>query len=1428
MPIHPDRLTRGATPSPRPPGARRPTAGQWIARLGVVGALCASGPLWAQNDASAALIEQGNYWQGMGRADLAEESWRKLLRVDPNSADALYGMSQVELARSKPDAAREWIGRLRTAHPTDARLARFQQGAQQAGGPQTDLQRARAAAQAGRSAEAIQLYRAIFDNRPPPEPLAVEYYQLLGGTPQGWDEGRRGLEQLVKDKPDNLNYRLALAQLQTYREPSRRDGIRTLAELAKRPGVGTAARASWRQALIWLDARAPDAPLYEAYLDGQSDPAVTARLESLTKPDTAATPVSPAAQPLGEGYRALDRGDTTTAEARFQQALRVQPGDSEALGGMGLIRLRQERFAQAQDYLEQASRTGARKWASALQSATYWNLVGQANTARDRNDLPAAQALLERAVRLDAREPVGQIALADIRVAQGDLPAAEQGYKRVLDAKPNDAQALRGLINVYTRQGRAEEALALSQKLTPEQAAQIGGLQNVRVEQTRALARQQNERGDAAGAQRTLEDAMLANPDSPWLRLDLANIYRRQGLMPQARGVMDGLLMSQPDMPDALYASALLASDAGDPVAGLQYLEKVPAAARTRDMTQLQRKLWAQGQTQQAIALAKQGQPAVARNVLQQTEATLGRDMPAEMWGDLATAYAEIGDAPRALAMSRQLLSRGPNPSIGDRLLYASILMKTKQDVELTAVLRQLQATQMTAAQRSDFDNLRTAWSLRQADALREMGNLEAAYNALAPVLAERPNDPGVMAALARLYSAARDERQALALYQRILQRSPMDLDTLLAASTSASALKEHGDAEAYVLAALKQAPDQSRTLAAAGRVYRNAGDNGRAEQYLRAAVAAETRVASGQARTPVPGAAPPPAANPFAGMTGGAPSAAMVLGGAAMQPVSMPVSLPNQAAYPAAYPAATQPAPATYGNVNVPAGTAGLPWADTSARTPAPIASGTSARRNAATTNRSAPAAAAPAVAASPFSPQPSAAPGTLAGGYPLPVPGSNSEPFAASGTSAMSGDSNWNGALRNASQPVSPLQSELQALEVDRSPSLSAGTVYRNRAGESGLSRLTDLQVPVQARIPVGEGKMVVSATPTVLDAGKVSGDYGTRSRFGIGPEGSLSDAQRNAPGSQNASGVGLAVGYEGKNLNASVGTTPLGFQETNVIGSVSYGGAITDTVSLKGELSRRPITDSLLSFAGTKDPVSGEKWGGVVASGGRMDVTRDDGTYGLYGYGGYHVLTGLNVEDNNRAEVGGGMYMHILRGTGSNLTAGMNIGLMHYDKNLSYFTFGQGGYFSPQRYVSVAFPVDWSGRANRLSWRVNASLGVQSFTQDDSPYFPTDAVRQNASYAAAGQAAGANLTNASYTGMYAGSTVTGLAYNFAGAVEYQLAPSLYLGGALGLNNAQNYRQLTGSIYLRYLFGGSSILGNASATPGLSPFNSPYTPLL
>lgn len=1436
MPRHPTRL-RAST-----------AASRLMACLGLVGALYAAAPAHAQGDAKTALIEQGNYWQSMGRSDLAEESWRKLLGIDPQSADAMYGMSQVELSRGKAEPARSWIARLRAAHPNDPRGTAS--ATPQSGTPQTDLQRARAASKAGRTAEAIQIYRAIFANQTPPEPLAIEYYQLLGGTQQGWEEGRKGLDQLVKDKPDNLSYKLALAQLQTYREPTRREGIRSLTALSKQPGVGVAATASWRQALIWLDAREADAPLYTEFLATHPDSAVQARLDSLSATRAASAPASPAAQPLGEGFKAFERGDTATAEQRFQQALKVEPGDAEALGGLGLIRLRQERFAEAQQLLEQASKSaGGGKWASALQSATYWNLVGQANAARTKGDTRTAQGLLERAIRIDPRESVGQVALADLRLAAGDFAGAEQGYRRALDSKPNDTQALRGLITAYTRQGRNDEAMALSQKLTPEQARQVGSLQDVKVETARAKARAQTEAGDSAGAQRTLEDAMLAAPDSPWVRLDLANIYRRQGMMAQARGVMDGLLMSQPDMPDALYASALLASDAGDPVAGLQYLDRIPAASRTRDMTQLQRRLWAAGQAQQAQALARQGQAAAARGVLAQTEAALGADMPPELWGQLAGAYADIGDAPRALAMSRQLLARSPNPGVGDRLLYASVLLKTQQDVELSAVLRQLQTANMTSAQRADYERLTIAFSLRQADALREAGNLEAAYNAMAPVLAARPEDPQVLAALARLYAAARDERQALALYQRILQRSPTDLDTLLAAASSASALRAHGEAESYVQAALKQAPDQSRVLAAAGRVYRNAGDNARAEQYLRAAVAADSRAAGGVGLAGQ-GGVPTAPANPFAGMTGGAASAANPFG-ASLQPVGLsaanyPATAPVPGPQPspfagmrggaapiAALPPLPAAVPPTYvAAANMPP--ANLPWGATAAPASASTAAPKSAPRNSAEfRRRNAAAAAAQAPAGNAPTTQPALpAPPAYAQAYPLPQPAGQSGyplPLPVPGSS-LATEGSWNAPPRAGAVPANPLLSELQDLQSERSTTVDIGSVYRSRDGESGLSRLQDLQVPIEARIPVGNGKVVLSATPTVLDNGALAQDYGTSSRFGAGPQAALDLLAGKVPAvdAQHASGVGLAVGYEGKNLSASIGTTPLGFQEVNAVGNLTYSGSLSDTVSMKADLSRRAVTDSLLSFAGTEDTRTGDRWGGVVATGARLDMTRDDGTYGIYGYGSAHSVTGSNVASNSRYELGGGMYVHLMNKPGSTLTAGMNLDLLSYDKNLSYFTYGQGGYFSPQSYVSVAFPVDWTGREDRLSWRLNASLGIQSFNEDPSPWFPTDPARQAAAASAVATATGLGLNKAPFTGYYLSNSHTGVAYNLAGIVEYQVAPQLFLGGAMAFNNATNYRQVTVSAYLRYMLGNTGRYGSSSGGSTLRPVTSPYTPLL
>ena len=105
---------------------------------------------------------------------------------------------------------------------------------------------------------------------------------------------------------------------------------------------------------------------------------------------------------------------------------------------------------------------------------------------------------------------------------------------------------------------------------------------------------------------------------------------------------------------------------------------------------------------------------------------------------------------------------------------------------------------------------------------------------------------------------------------------------------------------------------------------------------------------------------------------------------------------------------------------------------------------------------------------------------------------------------------------------------------------------------------------------------------------------------------------------------------------------------------------------------------------------------------------------------------------------------------------------------------------------------------------------------------------AARQAAAASAVATATGLGLNKAPFTGYYLSNSHTGVAYNLAGIVEYQVAPQLFLGGAMAFNNAQNYRQATVSAYLRYMLGNTGRYGGPSSGATLKPVSSPYTPLL
>ncbi|WP_029414165.1 cellulose biosynthesis protein BcsC [Acidovorax radicis] len=1426
--------------------------------MGLLASLMAPAAAWAQTGAEQTLLDQGQYWQERGDTERAGEAWQKLLRINPQNAQALYGMALVELNAQRPEGAQRYLNQLQAAHPRSPLVSRLQESIR-TGRSAPQIETARQQARSGQANQALSTYQAALGDRPPTGPLALEYYQTLGATAGGWDEARRGLSRLAQESPEDPQIALALAQHLTYRDATRREGVTQLARLAGRPDVGKAATESWRKALAWTGNRSADIPLYQEFLRANpGDTAVQTRLaqaQNLQK-QTQAAPVrtaDPLRQRTTAGFQSLDDGELDAAEAAFLNVLESRPADGDALGGLGILRLRQERFAEARGLLERASRAGsASRWKQALDSATYWSLVEQATTERDRGETAAARRSLEQAVRLNPAEVTAETDLADLLVEDGQYDAAEAAYRRVLARQADNPDAVRGLVGVLAQNNKAAEALALVEKLSPSQQEKVGALGRLRASQALGRARAATERGDTAAARAALEDALLNDPASPWVRLDLARLYLRMGAVAEARGVMDGLLLSNPNMPEALYASALLASEAGDWPSALALLDRVPEKHRTRDIAALQKRVWVHVQTSAASALAAEGRQTEALATLAQAESFATQDP--ELLGALALAYADAGDPQRALGMVRQVLARTPRPDVGLRLQYAATLLKTQQDVELAGILRQLQTAPMNDRERKSFSDIRRAYIVRQADGLREAGDLVTAYDTLVPLLAEQPDEPLAMAALARMYAANNDYAQAQALYARLLEKSPNDVPLILQTAAMATGAKDYGYAESLLSVALARAPRDPEVLTAAGRLYRVQGKNSKATEFFTAAVAAENAQRDAVLAASGVAAGPARMGNPFAQRaalqqrTGGGlsvPGVAAVarspVGYTPQQYAPQPVARSNAPAglyipdpagasrfgtAPQAYAQAAPMTPASY----YPEASSPVAAADTAA-------SANAARRNAAALPSSAPRsamapAATPAMAtayvpsAQPMQPmgaQPAAAAGyfTPAQAYGAGYAGGAQSLPPQRAMPAPAAPSAWATAgLGNVPDPTRPrtARDELREVQQSQISSFSVGAVARARQGEAGMSQLSEIEAPVQLKMSVGDGHLLLGVTPTGASAGSPGSPYGTISRFGGGPVTALAMPERGA-GSQSDSGIGLSVGYESGGFRADIGSTPLGFGQSDVTAGVRYRTAITDDLTVAVDLSRRPVTDSLLSFAGVRDARTGDRWGGVSASGGRADLTWDDGELGIYGYGSLHGLTGTRVRSNARAELGGGMYWHVHRTSNADLTAGLSFTGLSYQRNLRYFTVGHGGYFSPQQFVSFGIPVEWAQRNGRLSYQLKGSVGVQYFKEDAAPYFPNSPSRQVSAVQAAADALAFGETGA--TAIYPGQSRTGLGYNLGAAMEYQMHPQVFVGGHLALNNARNYREFAGGLYVRYAF---QPYNGLQAFP-VNPLRSPYS---
>lgn len=1252
---------------------------------------------FAQSDARALLIEQGHFWQAAEKPERAAEAWNRLLQLDSTQVDALYGLGAIALDKGNATQAREYLGRLHAVEPLPRQALQLEQDIHLSTAVNRKaLEEARLLVDNGERAQAAERYRQLLGDREPQGIIAREFYNNLGFLDEHWTQARAGLQRLVQERPEDSIAALFLAQHLARRENTRAEGIRALATLTTREDIQGYAEEGWRLALTWIGEPKPaDAPLFEQYLKAHpDDEEIRALLTEARK-----APAKPAEwkpdPDVARGLAALKRKDLPVAEDAFSKRLKAAPNDPDALGGLGVVRQQQDKLEEAEFLLSKAiAQPRGRNWKKALDEVRYWRLLESSRRAPGNEAL----ALAQKAISMQPNNPEGLRQLAEIHLVAGNFKQAEADYRQVLKLQPENGAAQRGLIDTLIQAGRSEEALSLIDTLPPERRGAIGNLGELRANQALQRARIAEASGDQAAARQALEQALQHDPINAWARFALARIYLQLGAVTEARSLIDGLLVSNPDDPQALYVRALLSAEMGEWKKADEALGRVPVSARTADMQRLASDATFQLQLQQINQLSAAGHKQDARVFLARTEPLAeGRE---DRQSVLAMAYAEAGDPVRAMAMMRDLLARSPGRDIVLTLQYIGVLLSADQDAEAASLMRTLQNEPLDAAQRRQYDDLLHIHRVRQADRLRERGDLVAAYDMLSPALTQRPQDAMANAALARMYTDSGTPAKALDIYRPLLQRNPDDARLHLGAAEAATQAGEHGFADKALQHALRLAPADAEVLTAAANMYRRLGKTQQAAELLKQVVAQEKRQEqAAYAAT----AASNDATNPFLGMQG-----------------QREQRLKN-----------SDPLAASL--------------------EPQPLAASTPK--------------------------------GALAGN-PFALPAEPADPRA------------------NLSEAGRALAEITEA----RSPYMVQGLQVIGNDSEAGLGRLTRIEAPAEANLPVGDGRIAVRVTPVALNASSVGNE--ARDRFGTGPL-----ASTGSLGGQKASGVGVGAAYEhtGLGLKADLGTTPLGFLYDTTVGGVSLERPLgsAGNAHWKAGVSRRAVTDSVLSFAGTEDKRTGQQWGGVTANGVRGELGYDDGKVGAYGYAAAHVLKGNNVSDNNRAELGGGLYWYLSNTTDEKLTLGVSSTAFGYSENQGHYTYGHGGYFSPQTFFALSMPVTWSQRFNRFSYQLKGSVGLQFMDQDNADFFPNDANLQAAASAVLGRPA-----------VYAGRSETGLGYSLYGAGEYRMAPNFVLGGHLGLDNAQDYRQWNTGLYLRYLFEDQA---GPMALP-VSPYQSPY----
>jgi len=284
-----------------------------------------------------ALLDQARLWQARNRNDFAAEAINKLLRFAPDDADGLALQAFIQINANQVPESKETLAHLRRVNPHHPDIVRIEALQKLEHGGKEKLRQVRMLAEAGKPEQALARMHELFPDGPPTGDLALEYWEIVADTENGWEAAYAGLKALLAQAPDNLRYRLALADHKAIRRPDDPEVLKTIEEISKSPDYQAQARSVWRHAMLRLAANPESVPLIEHYLAGESleDTAVKDHLNEIKQilQQQRVELADPFIRARRDGLALLSANNLTQAERRLNRALEGRPTDPDVLGG---------------------------------------------------------------------------------------------------------------------------------------------------------------------------------------------------------------------------------------------------------------------------------------------------------------------------------------------------------------------------------------------------------------------------------------------------------------------------------------------------------------------------------------------------------------------------------------------------------------------------------------------------------------------------------------------------------------------------------------------------------------------------------------------------------------------------------------------------------------------------------------------------------------------------------------------------------------------------------------------------------------------------------------------------------------------------------------------------------------------------------------